>query len=76
MLLSYEMGVDFYSLVYSMQSDQSRAFSLNETRLFMVDVHADGRVVDSRFRGCGFDLHRRHCLVFLSKTLYPLRRTG
>ena len=27
-----------------------------------------GRVLDSRQRGCGFELHRGHCFVFLSKT--------
>ena len=25
---------------------------------------------------CGFKLHRRHCFVSLSKTLYPLLSTG
>ena len=32
----------------------------------------DGRVFDSRSRGCGFEPHRRHCVVSLNKTLYPL----
>ena len=27
------------------------------------------RVLDSRPRACGFDPHRRHCVVILSKTL-------
>ena len=27
-----------------------------------------GRVLDSRPRGRGFEPHRRHCVVFLSKT--------
>ena len=31
-----------------------------------------GRVLDSRSRGGGFGPHRRHCVVSLSKTLYPL----
>ena len=35
-----------------------------------------GRVLDSRSRGWGFKPHRRHCVVSLSKTLYPLLRTG
>ena len=27
-----------------------------------------GRVLDLRPRGCGFEPHRRHCVVSLSKT--------
>ena len=34
------------------------------------------RVHDSRSRGCGLELHHRHCVVSLSKTLYPLLSTG
>ena len=34
------------------------------------------RVHDPRLRGCGFEPHRRHCIVSLSKTLYPLLSTG
>ena len=30
-----------------------------------------GRVLDSRPRGRGFELHRRHCLVFLSNNINP-----
>ena len=33
-----------------------------------------GRVLDSR--ACGFEPHKRHCLVAASKTPYPLLRTG
>ena len=29
-------------------------------------------VLDSRSRGCGFEPYLRHCVVSLSKTLYPL----
>ena len=32
-----------------------------------------GRVLDSRLRDCGFELHQRHCIVSLSKTLYTLQ---
>ena len=35
-----------------------------------------GRVVDSRWRGCTFELHQSNCIVSLSKTLYPLLSTG
>ena len=35
-----------------------------------------GRVLDSRLRGCWFEPHLRHCIVSLSKTLYPLLSTG
>ena len=37
---------------------------------------ADHRVLDSRSRGCGYEPHQRHCIVSLSKTLYPLLSTG
>ena len=30
-----------------------------------------GRVLDSRRRGRGFEPHRRHCVVSLSKSIYP-----
>ena len=30
-----------------------------------------GRVLDSRPKGRGFEPHRRHCVVFLSKNIYP-----
>ena len=30
-----------------------------------------GRVLDSRPRGRGFEPHRRHCVVFLSKNINP-----
>ena len=30
-----------------------------------------GRVLDSRSRGCGFEPHRRHCVVSLSKSINP-----
>ena len=35
-----------------------------------------GRMLDSRSRGCGFEPHRRHCVVSLSKMRYPLLITG
>ena len=34
-----------------------------------------GRVIASRPRGRGFDIHRRHCLVSLSKTYLSLLST-
>ena len=30
-----------------------------------------GRALDSRPKGCGFDPHRRHCVVSLSKNINP-----
>ena len=30
-----------------------------------------GRVLDSRPKGSGFEPHRRHCVVSLSKNIYP-----
>ena len=35
-----------------------------------------GRVLDSRPRGPGFEPHRRHCVVSLSKTHLSLLSTG
>ena len=35
-----------------------------------------GRVIDSGSRGYGFEPHRRHCVLSLSKTLYPSLSTG
>ena len=35
-----------------------------------------GRVLDSRSRGCRVQPHGGHCVVTLSKTLYPLLSTG
>ena len=30
-----------------------------------------GRMLDSRLRGCGCESHQRHCVVSLSKNIYP-----
>ena len=35
-----------------------------------------GRVLDSRLRGCGFQPHRHHCVVSLSKTHLSLLSIG
>ena len=35
-----------------------------------------GRVLDSRLRGRGFEPHRHHCVVSLSKTHLSLFSTG
>ena len=35
-----------------------------------------GRVLDLISRGCGFEPHRGHCVMSLSKTRYPLLSTG
>ena len=35
-----------------------------------------GRVLDLRPKGCGFEPHRRHCIVSLSKTHKSLLSTG
>ena len=32
-----------------------------------------GRVLDSRLRGCGFEPHRRHCVVSLEQDTSILR---
>ena len=46
---------------------------------FGTDQNSEGlsdRVLDSRSRGCGCEPHPRHCIVSLSKTLYPLLSTS
>ena len=35
-----------------------------------------GTVLDFGSKGSWFDTHRSHCVVSLSKTLYPLLNTG
>ena len=37
---------------------------------------SSGRVLYLRSRGCGFEPHKRHCIVSMSKTLNPLLGTG
>ena len=37
---------------------------------------ASGRVFGSRLRGCSFVPYPRHCIVYMSKTLYSLLSTG
>ena len=38
---------------------------------FMGAHWLSGRVLDSRLRGHGFEPHRRHCVMSLSKNIYP-----
>ena len=39
--------------------------------------HGVSRPCDNlRLRGPWFETHQRHCVVYLSKTLYPLLNTG
>ena len=35
-----------------------------------------GRMLDSRLKGCRFELHGRHCVASLSRALCPLLSTG
>ena len=35
-----------------------------------------GRALDWGLKGCKFETHPSHCVVSLSKTLYPLLSTG
>ena len=37
---------------------------------------AFGRVLELRMRGCRFVPYGRHCIVYISKTLYSLLSTG
>ena len=45
--------------------------SVQYTSLLTGAQWLSGRVLDSRPRGCGFEPHRRHCLVSLSKNINP-----
>ena len=40
-------------------------------KIFLGAQWLSGRVLDSRLRGCGFEPHRRHCVVSLSKNINP-----
>ena len=53
-------GELFYDLLYKIRGARWRS----------------GRVLDLRSKGRGFEIQRRHCVVSLSKTLYPLLNTG
>ena len=37
----------------------------------VVEWERSGRVLDSRPKGRGFEPHRRHCVVSLSKNIHP-----
>ena len=37
---------------------------------------ASGRMLELRLRGCRFVPYHRHCIVYMSKTLYSLLSTG
>ena len=43
----------------------------NFNTLFKLERGHSGRVLDSRPRGRGFETHRRHCVVSLSKNINP-----
>ena len=45
----------------------------SDMRLF---EEPSGRVLDLRLRGLWFQTLRKRCVVFLSKTIYPLLSTG
>ena len=62
-LLSYEMPIIKYGYTIFIRPDRGVWW-------------LSGRVPESRSRGCGFEAHRRHCILSLSKTLYPLLSTG
>ena len=44
--------------------------------LGIINISKGARVLDSGFKGCEFETHWRHCIVSLSKTLYPLLTNG
>ena len=45
--------------------------SINIISTFVGAQWLSGRVLDSMPRGCGFEPHRRHCVVSLSKNINP-----
>ena len=47
---------------------QEDLLNTNKSRKSIFQQWLIGRVLDSRLRGRGFEPHRRHCVVFLSKT--------
>ena len=42
----------------------------------MMHIGSVGRVLDLGLKGCKFKTHQRHCVVFLSTSLYPVLSTG
>ena len=56
--------------------------TFNNTSFSRIDVSwigaqwLGGRVLDLRSRGCEFELHKRHCIVYFSKILYLILNTG
>ena len=41
---------------------------IQQAKGMLTNTSMSGRVLDSRPRGRGFERHRRHCIVSLSKT--------
>ena len=46
------------------------------THRYRGELCLSGRVLEVRLRGCGFETNRRHCIVSLSMTFFPLFNTG
>ena len=45
--------------------------SVTQISLYIGAQRFSGRVLDSRAKGCGFEPHRCHCVVSLSKNINP-----
>ena len=64
-----EMIAELKQLVTEKQREISRIITPHiQVCMTRLDRVLSGRVLDSRPGGCGFELHRRHCVVSLSKT--------
>ena len=64
-------GKRFYFLIGGFLHVTMTLTTLLTYILIMGEQWLSGRVLDSRPRGCGFEPHRRHCVVSLSKNINP-----
>ena len=63
-------GEIFYELVLFLQEFYCQSKHTSK-RMIQGAQWLSGRVLDSRPKGRGFDPHRRHCVVSLSKNINP-----
>ena len=57
--------------IYRLHESMSSKMYKTQISLYMGALWLSGRVLDSRPSGCGFEPHRHHCIVSLSKSINP-----
>ena len=60
-----------FCCTYAFTGKHEKIFFSETTRPTVGAQWLNGRVLDSRPKGRGFAPHRRHCVVSLSKNIYP-----